>query len=196
MEHEQAEQTLSEVGRVRERTRRTLHTFWYSNLVAGLFFVGIALLALVTDDARILTAYWVLGAFAALTLIVRYFIRRERELGVVSSAFGVDEAIFAALIAGIFVVNAVVDGSAGAGAGIYPAAVGIAALGILHRDRAELAAGIAFALLATVVIAIDPTEPMALINGGVGAILIAAALAGRKAERSREPVIPARVARA
>ena len=85
-----------------------------------------------------------------------------------------------ALVVGVVAANVLAEGDASAFAPTYVAAAGIVALGVVLRDRVELAAGVAIALVATAVAVIGPADPGAWANLGVGLSLFVAGLVGRE----------------
>jgi hypothetical protein len=175
---EDAERTLEAVEHARRGTRRTLHAVWYSNLVAGAFFAGAGLVSAVEPPDAVALAYWVLGAVLGLGLIFRHSIRLERELGVESRAWDATGGIVLAMIAGILLVNRLTDVEV---AGLYVGAAAALAIGAQLRDPIEAAAGVAIALVATVLILVDPAQPWVWGNLGLGAVLLAAGAAGARA---------------
>jgi hypothetical protein len=174
-----AEWTLSEVDRVRRGTRRALHPIWFSNLVTGVFFLGAALLSAVDGGGIPTAVYWAAGGAATLALIVRHDVHGERELGVESRAWDPAVGIVAAMIAGIVGANALIDGDTAGVVALYPAATGTLALGALLRDRVEAVAGAVLAVLATALLAADPSDPWTWAALGLGLTMAGAGLAGR-----------------
>jgi hypothetical protein len=172
-----AERTLEAVERARRGTRRTLHAVWYSNLVAGAFFVSAGVLAAIEPPDGVALAFWALGVAAGLALIVRHSMRLERELGVEGRIWDATGGIVLAMIAGIVLVNRLTDVEV---AGLYVGAAGAIAIGAQLRDPIEAAAGVAIAVLATAIILVDPSEPWVWGNVGLGAALMAAGAAGAR----------------
>lgn len=179
MENTDAERTLSEVDRVRRGTRRALHPIWFSNLATGVFFLGAALLAAVDGGGIPTAVYWAAGGAATLALIARHEVRGERELGVESRAWDPAVAIVAAMIAGIVGANVLIDGDTAGVVALYPAAAGTLALAALLRDQVEAVAGYVLAVLASALLAIDPSEPWTWAALGLGVTMAGAGLAGR-----------------
>lgn len=178
MERSEAERTIVEVERARRGTRHALNPIWYSNIAFGLFFVGTAVVALADLSGGLTTAYWVAAGLLTLGLVVRYYAKVERALGVQSPAWDASTAIVLVLIVGVVLANAL--GSGNAAAPLYVGAACTVALGLVLHDRIELAAGVAIAAVATAVIALDPSEPGIWGNFGLGLALLAAGLAGRE----------------
>jgi hypothetical protein len=175
---EDVERTLEEVERARRDTRQTLHAVWYSNLAAGAFFAGAGALSVLEPPAGVAIAYWVLGIGLAITLIVRHSVRLERDLGVESRAWDATGAIVLAMIAGIVLVNRLTDVEV---AGLYVGAAAALAIAYVLRDPIEAAAGVGIAVVATAIIVIDPSAPGVWGNLGLGAVLVAAGVAGARA---------------
>jgi hypothetical protein len=172
MEHAEAARTLDDVARARRRTRRAVHPVWFSNIVAGAFFAGsAAIMALDAGDAVAL-AYWVGGGLLGLALIAAYSVRQERELGLESRP--TDPIL--AIVAAIVVAAILLDGELV----LFVAAAGTFAVGLLLRDRFELAAGVAIAGVGAAILALDPAEPWLWGNLGLGLCLLAAGVAGSR----------------
>lgn len=172
MSHAEAEHTLSEVARVRRSTRRALHPIWFSNVVAGAYFTGAAVFMAVDAGRAVSLTYQIGGAAIGLALIVAYAVRRERELGAESRAW--DPLLG---IVGLIVLAAILlDGEV---APLFAAAAGTAAIGVLLRDRFEIAAGVAMALAGAAIVAVDPAEPWLWGNLALGLSLLGAGLAAR-----------------
>lgn len=184
MERNDVQQTLSEVERVRRGTRQALHPIWYSNLIAGIFFLGAALVSGVLTEGWLGLAYWVIGGFLGLGLIIRYYVQTERAIGVESRSWDASAAIALAIVVAVVAVNLLTDGDLGAIAPLYPAAAGTLALGVVLRDPIEAAAGFAIAVIATSILVLDPSEPWVWGNLGLGLTLVVAGLAARM--RGRE----------
>lgn len=179
MEHNDVEQTLSEVERVRHSTRRALHPIWYSNLVAGIFFLGAALVSGVVTEGWLGLAYWVIGGFLGLGLITRYYMKTERAVGAESRSWDAAASIALAIVAAVVGVSLLTDGELGAIAPLYPAAAGTIALGLVLRDPIEAAAGLAIAVIATAILVLGPGEPWVWGNLGLGLTLVVAGVVGR-----------------
>ena len=177
----EAERTLMEIERVRHRTRRTLHPQWYANVVVGVFFLGAGLVSAVAAGPTLPRVYLAVGIPAGLALIIRHEMRRERELGAQARAADPALGIFFAIVAGIIVVNQLTESQV---AWAYPVAVGWLAVGAVYRYRLMTAAGVALALIATAVIAIEPSGAGAWTQLAMSLLLIAAGLAGRRQERA------------
>jgi hypothetical protein len=182
MDRVEAEQTLAAIKRSRRETRRALNPVWYSNLVIGAFFVGAGLLDAVSAPAGVMNAYWVIGLVAGLGLIVRFYARVERELGIESRPLDASGGMFLALIGGVVAANVLLDGDLGAAGPLYVGAAGMLGFAWLWGDRVIAATAAAIALVATAVLAIGPSEPGAWANAGLGAALVVAGILGRRRE--------------
>lgn len=178
MDRSEAERTVMDVERVRHGARHALNPIWYPNIAFGLFFAGTAVVALL-DSGAVAAAYWVVGGLLAISLVVRYYARLERALGVESSMVDASTLIVLALVAGIVLANVLTDGDARAFAPLYVGAAATVAMGVLLRDRVELAAGAAIALVATGVAVLSPSDPGIWGNLGLGVALLVAGLVGR-----------------
>ena len=177
----EAERTLREIERVRHRTRRALHPTWYENLVVGVFFLGATLTAAVSTGRTLPLAYWAIGVPLGLALIVAHAMRREQALGAEAPIADPGAGVFAATVAGVIAVNQLTDSQV---AWAYPVALGWLALGALYRDALMTAAGVALAVIATVIIAVDPGGAALWAQLALALLLIAAGLAGRARERA------------
>jgi hypothetical protein len=176
-----AERTLLEIERVRHHTRRTLHPTWYENLVVGLFFLGATLTSAVASGRTLPIAYWAIGVPLGLALIVRHALRRERELGAEAPLADPGSAIFAATVAGVIVLNQLTDSPV---AWAYAVAAGWLALGAVLRDALMTAAGVALAVIATGIVAVEPSGAGLWAQLALALLLIAAGVAGRAQERA------------
>ena len=107
--------------------------------------------------------------------------RRERELGAEAPLADPGVAIVAALIAGVIAVNLLTESTV---LWVYPVALGWLALSAVYRDVTMTAAGVALAVIATAIIAVDPATPGLWAQGAVALLLLAAGLAGRARERA------------
>ncbi len=183
MQASEAQQTLSEVERVRRETRRDLHPLGYGNVITGLFFAGATLCAAVSSGPALPIAYWAIGIPVGLGLIVRHEMRRERELGAEARVADPELGIFIAIIAGIAVVNALTSGTFGKVAWAYPVAAGWLALAALYRDAAMGAAGVAFVAVATAIFVLEPGSEGLWTQLALAILLVAAGLAGLARER-------------
>jgi len=172
MSHAEAEHTLSEVARVRDRTRRALHPIWFSNIVVGAYFTGSAAVMALDAGLAVSLTYQIAGAALGLALIVAYAVRSERELGIESRLWDPALAIVGAIIAAAILLD-------GELAPLFAAAAGTAALGVVLRDRFELAAGVAIAVAAVAIAVLDPSEPWMWGNLALGLSLLGAGLAAR-----------------
>jgi len=168
------------VERVRRSTRHALNPIWYPNIAFGLFFAGTAIVAFLGLGATPTTIYWVLGGLLAIGLVVRHYARVEQALGVQSPIADASTLVLVALIAGVVAANVLTDGDASAFAPTYVGAAGTLAMGAVLRDRIEIAAGAAIALVATAVAVSSPGEPGAWANLGLGIALLVAGLVGRE----------------
>jgi hypothetical protein len=180
MERTEAERTIVDVERVRRRTRHALNPIWYPNIAFGLFFAGVALLTFLDVDGAALTAYWVAGGLLTIALVVRHYARVEQALGAVSPAVDASTLIVLALIVGLVVANVLTDGIASAYVPLYVGAAGAIAVGVVLRDRIEIAAGLAIAAVATAILLGSPDDPGSWANLGVGLSLLVAGLVGRE----------------
>ena len=172
MEHAEAARTLDDVARMRRRTRRAVHPVWFSNLVAGAFFTGSAAIMAVDAGTAVALAYWIGGGALGLALIVAYSVRLERELGLEGRP--ADPVL--GIVAAIVTAAVLLDGELA----LLVAAAGTLAVGLLLRDRSELAAGAAIAAVAVAILAVDPAEPWLWGNLGLGLSLLGAGLAGSR----------------
>ena len=180
MDRTEAERTILDVQRLRRSTRQALNPIWYPNIGFGLFFTGTAVVAFLELGTPAALVYWVLGGLLTIGLVVRYYARVERSLGVQSAIFDASTLVLLALIVGVVAANVLAEGDARAFAPTYVGAAGTLALGVVLRDSAEFAAGFAIALVATAVALISPAEPGAWANLGVGLSLLAAGLVARE----------------
>ena len=180
MEPSEAERTILDVERVRRSTRHALNPIWYPNIAFGLFFAGTAILAFLGLGDTPALVYWVLGGLLTIGLVVRYYARVESELGVISPTIDASTLVLLALIAGVVAANVLAEGDASAYAPTYVGAAGTVAMGLVLRDRVELAAGVAIALVATAVALLSPEMPGAWANLGLGLSLLVAGLVGRE----------------
>ena len=197
MDRSEAAETLEAVTRVRAETRRRLASSWYARIVICIFLVGAGALNAVEAGEAVAWVYWVGGLALGGWLIVAHYARtvlrggdREPSLGRVDGLAAAD------------------GGGAGGrqpddrwqrhrGRGVprsrRPSRLGFA---WLSRDPVEALSAIPMAGLAAAFALADPSEPGTLINAGIGAILIAAALITRARERAAAPRHGARPARA
>jgi hypothetical protein len=180
MEPTEAERTILDVERVRRGTRHALNPIWYPNIAFGVFFAGTALVAFLELGGALASIYWVLGGLLTIGLVVRYYARVEQSLGVQSPMVDASTFVLLALIAGVVAANVLTDGDANAFAPTYVGAAGTLAMGVVLRDRVELAAGAAIALVATAVALLAPGRPGAWANLGLGLVLLVAGLVGRE----------------
>jgi hypothetical protein len=184
MQASEAQQTLSEIERVRRETRRDLHPLGYGNVVAGLFFAGATLCSAVASGPALPIAYWVIGATVGLALIVRHEMRRERELGAEARITDPEFGIFLVMIAGIAAVNALTSGTFGKVAWAYPVAAAWLVLAARYRDAAMRTAGVAFIAAATAIFVLEPGSEGLWTQLAMAILLIAAGLAGQARERA------------
>ena len=180
MDRSEAERTILDVQRLRRSTRHALNPIWYPNIGFGLFFIGTALVVFLELGTTAALAYWVLGGTLTMGLVVRYYARVEEALGARSAVFDASTLVLLALVVGVVAANVLAEGDASAFAPTYVGAAGTLALGVVLRDRVELAAGLAIALVATAVAVTSPSEPGAWANLGVGVSLLVAGLVGRE----------------
>lgn len=180
MRPSEAERTIVEVERVRRDTRHAMNPIWYPNIVFGLFFAGTAIVALLGASGRATGVYWTLGGLLANLLVVSHYARAERALGVQSPVVDASTVIVIALIVGVVFANVLTTGDANAFAPLYVGAAAALAMGVVLRDRVELAAGAAIAVIATAVAVFSPPDPGIWGNFGLGVALVAAGLVGRE----------------
>ena len=180
MDRSEAERTIVDVQRLRRSTRQALNPIWYPNIGFGLFFIGTAVVAFLELGKTAALVYWVLGGLLTIGLVVRHYARVEESLGARSAIFDASTLVVLALIVGVVAANVLAEGDASAFAPTYVGAAGTLALGVVLRDRVELAAGLSIALVATVVAVTSPAEPGAWANLGVGMSLFVAGLVGRE----------------
>ncbi len=180
MDRSEAERTIVDVERLRRSTRHALNPVWYPNVGFGLFFIGTAAVVFLELGTTAALVYWLLGGLLTMALVVRFYARVERSLGVQSAILDPSTLVVLALVVGVVAANVLAEGDASAFAPTYVAAAGIVALGVVLRDRVELAAGVAIALVATAVAVIGPADPGAWANLGVGLSLFVAGLVGRE----------------
>ncbi len=180
MDRSEAERTIVDVQRLRRSTRHALNPVWYPNIAFGLFFAGTAVVAFLGFGTTAALAYWVLAGLLTLGLVARHYERVEKSLGVQSPILDQSTLVVLALIVGVVAANVLAEGDASAFAPTYVGAAGTLALGVVLRDRVELAAGLAIALVATAVAVTDPAEPGAWANLGLGLALLVAGLVGRE----------------
>jgi hypothetical protein len=180
VDRSEAERTIVDVQRLRRSTRHALNPIWYPNIGFGLFFVGTAVVAFLELGTAAASAYWIIGGLLTIGLVVRHYARVERALGAQSAAFDASTLVVLALIVGVVAANVLAEGDASAFAPTYVAAAGTLALGVVLRDRVELGAGLAMAMVATAVAVISPDAPGAWANLGVGLSLLVAGLVGRE----------------
>jgi cellobiose-specific phosphotransferase system component IIC len=184
MEAQDARATLAATARTRHRTRRALNPSWYANLVMGTFFAGSAAVSVVSDATWPDVAYAVLGLLAAAALIVRFYVKRERALGVRSRGWDASTAMFAALLAGVIAANALFGGGdLQAVMPLYAGAAGAVGFAVLWHDHVQTAAAAGLAAVATAVLVANPGQPGIWANVGIGLVLLAAGAAGRAVER-------------
>ena len=180
MERTEAEQTIVDVERVRRRTRHAMNPIWYPNIAIGLFITGVSVMTFLDVDGAVLTAYWVAAGLLTIGLVIRHYARVEQALGAVSPAIDASTVIVLALVVGVVAANMLAEGLASAYAPVYVGAAGAIAMGILLRDRIEIAAGLAIAAVATAIVLVSPDQPGSWANLGVGLSLLAAGLVGRE----------------
>jgi hypothetical protein len=180
MDRSDAERTIVDVQRLRHSTRHALNPIWYPNIGFGLFFIGTAVVAFLEFGTTAALIYWALGGLLTIGLVIRHYARVEESLGVRSSILDASTLVVLALVAGVVAANVLAEGEASAFAPTYVGAAGTLALGVVLRDRVELAAGIAIALVATAVAVTSPAEPGAWANLGLGVSLFVAGLVGRE----------------
>lgn len=178
MDRSDAERTIVDVQRLRHSTRHALNPIWYPNIGFGLFFIGTAVVAFLEFGTTAALIYWALGGLLTIGLVIRHYARVEESLGVRSSILDASTLVVLALVAGVVAANVLAEGEASAPT--YVGAAGTLALGVVLRDRVELAAGIAIALVATAVAVTSPAEPGAWANLGLGVSLFVAGLVGRE----------------
>ncbi len=176
----EAQRTLLEVDRVRRDTRRDLHPVWFANVVIGVFFLGATVCALVAPSATLPIVWWAAGVPLGLGLIVRHELRRERAIGAEAPLADPALLVFGLIVAGVLLVNGVSDSEV---AWAYPVAAGWLALAALYRDALMGAAGVALAVIATVVLAVGPQDAWAWVQLPMALLLIGAGLAARAAGR-------------
>jgi hypothetical protein len=180
MDRSEAERTILDVERLRRNTRHALNPVWYPNIAFGLFFIGTAVVVFLELGTAAASVYWLAGGLVTIGLVVRFYARVERSLGVQSAILDPSTLVVLALVIGVVAANALAEGDASAFAPTYVAAAGTLALGAVLRDRIELAAGMAIALVATAVAVIMPSDAGAWANLGVGLSLLGAGLVGRE----------------
>jgi hypothetical protein len=178
MDPGQAQRTILDVERVRRSTRHALNPIWFPNVAFGLFFVGTALVVFLGLDGDAASLYWIFGGLLTISLVVRHYARVEAALGVQSPVLDASTLVLLALLAGVIAAN-LLTGEANAYAPTYVGAAGTLAMGAVLRDRVELAAGVAIALVATAVAVLSPEDPGAWANLGLGLSLLVAGLIGR-----------------
>jgi hypothetical protein len=177
METGEAERTLLEIDRVRHRTRRALHARWFSNLVVGVFFLGATLTSAVADSATLPLVYWAVGIPLGLAAIVIAAVRRERALGAEAPVNDPDLAIFVAIVVAVVIVNRLTDSAV---AWAYPVAAGWVAIGAVYRESLMTAAGVALAVIATVLLVAEPSGAGLWCQLALGLLLVGAGIAGRE----------------
>jgi hypothetical protein len=179
MEPSEAERTIVDVERIRRSTRHALNPIWFPNIAFGLFFVGTALVAFAGLGEDVASMYWLAGGLLTISLVVRHYARAEAALGVQSPMFDASTFVLLALLAGVIAAN-LLTGTEDAFVPTYVGAAGTLAMGVVLRDRIELAAGVAIALVATAVAISGPEPPGAWANLGLGVSLLVAGLVGRE----------------
>ena len=172
--------TILDVERLRHSTRHALNPIWYPNIGFGLFFIGTAVVVFLELGTTAALVYWLLGGLLTIALVVRFYARVEQSLGVQSAILDPSTLVVLALVVGVVAANVLAEGEASAYAPTYVGAAGTLALGVVLRDRVELAAGVAIALVATAVAVFSPAEPGAWANLGLGLSLLVAGLVGRE----------------
>lgn len=196
MDTTQAKETLAEVVQKRERTRRLLGSSWFARIVIGAFLIGAAVLNAVSPGDAIAWIYWVGGIALGGWLIVSHHVRSEREAGIESRSWDGVTLLLIALAVALVIVNRLTDGTETAIAVALVAAAATAGFAWLSRDPVEGVSALAIAALAPIFALTEPSEPGTWLNGGIGAILIVAALVTRARERAPGSAYGARAARA
>lgn len=184
MDRTQAAEALGEVFRRRESTRRLLGSSWYARLVVGVFLVGAALVNAVSPGETVAWIYWVGGIGLGSWLIIRHYLRSEREAGIESRAWDGSATLLVVLAVVLVVVNRLTDGADTTVAVALVAAAATAGFAWLSRDGVEAFSAVAMAALAPVFALTEPSEPGTWLNGAIGVILVVAALISRDRERS------------
>ena len=176
-----ARSTLRELERVRHDTRRALHPTWYDNLVAGTFFLGATAASAFGGTSSLAAVYWAVGVPLGLGLIVRHALRRERALGAEAPAADPGVLVVLAMLAGVVAVNLLTEDTV---LWAYPVALGWLALAAVYRDPPMSAAGVALAVVATAMLALDPAHAGLWTQLALALLLLAAGLASRARERA------------
>jgi uncharacterized membrane protein YfcA len=145
-----AAEALSDIARLRGRTRRSLGVPWYPLVCFGVLTILSAPL-IAGVGAAALVPFWLLAGAAAMLLIRRYYRRRARRQGVTGRgrrAWTIAAAAFpACLIAGV--AGSMAGGRAGGVlASIAVVVAGYFALGLLQRTSAAALAVTPGAILA------------------------------------------------
>jgi hypothetical protein len=180
MERQEAERTLLEVERVRRETRHRLNPVWFGNLAFGLFLLGTAVLDFAGAGGIVVSVYWLVALVLTSVVVGRFYARQEHALGVSTPWFDGSMLILLLMFAGIVAANIFTTELANAVMPLSVAALGIVALGLYLRDRIDVAAGIAVAVVATAIAAIGPEHPGQWGNLGIAVVLVVAGLAGRR----------------
>lgn len=181
MDASEARRALADVDRLRHDTRRRLHPLWFENLVVGVFFLAATLASAVAIGPAVAAAVWIGGGAAALALIVAHAVRRERALGAESRLPDASFAVLAGIAAGVVAAHALTSGTLGEVAWTFPVAAGWLALAALYRDALMAAAAAGLAAVALALLAAAPDHAGLWAQGAMGALLITAGLAGRRA---------------
>ena len=145
IDRSEAKRTIVDVERLRRSTRHALNPVWYPNVGFGLFFIGTA--AVVFLELGTTTTLVYSAARRALDDRPRGAVLRARRAiaGRAERNPRPIDPVVLALVIGVVAANVLAEGDASAFAPTYVAAAGIVALGIVLRDRVELAAGVAIA---------------------------------------------------
>jgi hypothetical protein len=183
-----ASQLLDEVAEVRRRTRSHLQSFWFPMTLFGALTLLSGPFTLIADGAGVAWFWCVAGPLGG-AMIGIYYRNRERRLGVASPALPyVVTAV--AMMAGAFILPAVVTGPAQAVVSTYSIAIGYVVFGALERSRMLAAVGVLLAVVPTVVIATDTTDPGLVVALLTGAVMLASGMIRRQVERVAEASVP------
>jgi hypothetical protein len=175
----EARQTLTELTRARSRARQALDAGWFAYLVFGLLCLGAAALGFISDNGEGSGVYWATATPLALVIVWQFFDRLEHEAGIFWRHEMLSGMIFLAMLAGALALGFLAEGELSSIGPLVPVGLGLLAICALSRDPIDGFAGAAIWLVVIALVAVEPADPAQLAMLGEGAVLIAAALAGR-----------------
>lgn len=173
-----AASVLSEVERVRGRTRETLDAGWLPYFVFGALTMLSAPFTQVGDGGAE-GLYWLAAGPVGLAITWLYYRRHELEIGLVDRQEYLLAGIVATMVLGAIAVGWATAGDFSEAGWIFPIGAGLLAIGALESSPLDAAIGVALLMVAGALIAIEPAEPGTWAALLAGTILLAGGLAVR-----------------